>query len=293
MGVLDGKAIVVTGSGSGIGAACAIDAAEEGARVVVNDINRQRVEAVCSEIMRLGGTAIGHVADISVSKEAQALIDRSCDEFGSIDGLVNNAGLFVQDSVEDVKEDDMHSMIAVNLIGTVLCGQKAISRMLEQKSGRVVNMTSGSMMGQVGTSLYGATKGAVASLTYGWALDLEQTPIRVNAVSPYAESRMSCAADNYRARKGLAPRDHKMPSPRTTTPLVTFLLSDLSGNISGQIIRISGEKLNLMGHPTILCPTVVHERPTPTSIAEAFRCELAGYLQPLGNRFAKIEIVES
>jgi NAD(P)-dependent dehydrogenase (short-subunit alcohol dehydrogenase family) len=291
MGILDGKAIVITGSGSGIGAACAIDAAEEGARVVVNDINRQQVEAVCSEIMRLGGTAIGHVADISVSKEAQALIDRSCDEFGSIDGLVNNAGLFVQDLVQEVKEDDMHLMIAVNIVGTVLCGQKAISRMLAQKCGRVVNMTSGSMMGHVGTSIYGATKGAVASLTYCWAADLEKTQVRVNAVSPYAESHMSSAAEKFRELKKIAARSGKMPSAKTTTPLVNFLLSELSGNMSGQIIRIAGEKLNIMGHPTILHPTIVHEKWTPTAIAKAFTNELAGLQQPLGNRLAKLEFV--
>src|SRR5580692_7984246 len=109
----------------------------------------------------------------------------------------------------------MHAMIAVNFVGTVLCGQKAISRMLTQKSGRIINMVSGSMMGHVGTSIYGAAKGAVASLTYCWAADLEKTPIRVNAVSPYAESHMSSAAEKFRVANKIALRSHKMPSVET------------------------------------------------------------------------------
>jgi NAD(P)-dependent dehydrogenase (short-subunit alcohol dehydrogenase family) len=291
-GVLDGKAIVITGSGRGIGAACAISAAEQGAWVVVNDVHEGQAVGIVGQIKEKGGIATSFVADISVAKHARFLIDKCCDDFGKIDGLVNNAGRFIQAPIQSLEEDDLRLMVDANLIGTVLCGKFAASRMLAQGTGRIINMTSGSMMGQVDTSIYGATKGAVSSLTYCWALDLEHTSIRVNAVSPYAESQMSISADKYRAQKGIPPRDHKMPAASSVTPLVNFLLSDLSENISGQVIRISGQTISVMSHPTLIHPAITREAWSPQDLAEVFQNELCEHLQPLGNHLARIEIIK-
>ena len=215
--MLSGKSVVVTGSGQGIGAAYARLAAEHGASVVVNDIDAEAAESVAAGIQRAGGTAVAHACDIGDWEASKVLVETAVERFGRIDGLVNNAGLFVACAAEAVTQGDVDRLVRVNVMGTVFCGTHALVHMVRQGSGSVLNVTSGAQSGTRGLALYGMTKGAVASLTYGWALDVEGTGVRVNAISPNAQTRMATEYERYRGELSTGQNIGKSPS-RTPRP---------------------------------------------------------------------------
>ncbi|MGH6740205.1 MAG: SDR family NAD(P)-dependent oxidoreductase, partial [Bradyrhizobium sp.] len=170
MSGLTGKAVVITGSGRGNGAACARRAARQGAAVVVNDMDAEPAAETVAAIKADGGTAIACVADITDWGEAGRLIQSCIDAFGKIDGLVNNAALFHGAGVEAIDPEAVRNLVDVNVLGPLHCTGHAIKPMLAQKSGSIVNVVSGAHMGMLGMGIYGATKGAVASMVYTWAL---------------------------------------------------------------------------------------------------------------------------
>lgn len=289
MGVLDGKAVVITGSGRGIGAACAKHAAAHGAAVVVNDLDADAAESVVAEIRKAGGRAIAQRADISKWADAQALMERCVAEFGGIDGLVNNAGLYRLADLKETDEAHVRAMVEVNLVGAAFCATHA-ARRFRNGAGSIVNMTSGSQTGLRGMGIYGATKGAIASATYSWAADSEGSGIRVNSVSPVADTRMSQSTDDFRASKGLpAFRAGPRPAPEANAPVVTFLLSDLARGINGQVLWILGNRLSVMTHPAVTAPPMERDEWTPEAIAVAFGGELGKRLQPLGITGVRVE----
>ena len=283
MGALEGKAVVITGAGRGLGAACAKALAVQGAAVVVNDLDRQHASAIVKVINYAGGRAVAHPADISQWSEAKGLIDRCVREFGTIDGLVNNAAFFSMARLDALEEHDIRRSVEVNLIGTINCAAHAIRPMVTKGKGSIVNVTSGAQMGLEALSVYGSTKGAVASLTYGWAAEFGQKGIRVNALSPLAATRMTDAGDAYYRDKGLLLTNSVVPPPpENNTPVVEFLLSDASIGVSGQVIRVDGPQLALCTHPAILLPTINSEGWTFDSVREAFARDLAKRQLPSG-----------
>jgi len=274
---LRSKAIVVTGAGRGLGAAYARLAAAEGASVVVNDVDADLAASVAEEI---GGRAFA--ADIATWDGAGALIAHCVETFGAIDGLVNNAGIFRL--ADPVTQDpaEFRAVIEVNLLGTAYCGLHAIRAMLPRGTGSVVNVTSGSHAGSAAMGAYGASKGGVASLTYCWAADLAGTGVRVNAVSPNAHTRM---AEEYERYLGDRARGQNLRKPpEQNAPAVVYLLSDAAAKVHGQVVRIDGEELSLIGHPVVLGRGVRDPRWTVAAVAEAFDRELAGALQQVGLR---------
>jgi short-subunit dehydrogenase len=144
--------------------------------------------------------------------------------------------------------------------------------MKAQGSGVIVNATSGASMGVADTSVYGATKGAVTAFTYDLAIDLQSSGIRVNAISPLADTRMEPPRPLSTAR----------PEPDTIAPAVVYLLSDLAAEITGQVVRVAGRVLTLVTAPRLRQPASIRERWTVDSIAEEFRTTLGPHLQPLG-----------
>jgi len=284
MAWLDSKSVVVTGAGRGIGAACALAAAREGARVVVNDLDADVAGETVARIRSEGGTALVHVADVRQWSEAAELIERCVREYGAIDGLVTNAGRFGMSMPAELTQDQLEDLFSVNVGGVVACAMPALRHMRAQGSGSIVNVTSGAHFGLPYMSAYAATKGAVASLTYVWAVETQLTGVRVNAVSPLARTRMGQTTEEFLAAHGLGGIDQAgTPEPAANAPAVVYLLSDAAAAVTGQVLRIEGPDLALVAHPAVLHP-VLHAPGTWTveGVARAFEETLADRLVPVG-----------
>jgi NAD(P)-dependent dehydrogenase (short-subunit alcohol dehydrogenase family) len=270
MGVLSGKAVVITGSGRGIGAACARCAARQGAFVVVNDINGGDAESTVQAIRAEGGHAIPCIADITRWEEAERLIQACIGAFGRIDGLVNNAGLAHVGRLQEFDPKAARSLVDVNVMGTLYCSAHAVKPMLAQRSGSIVNVISGAHMGLPGLGVYAATKGAVASMVYSWAIELAGSGVRVNALSPVAGGT------------GMSPADPLNQPPEANSPVVEYLLSDLSSHINGQLVRIDKQELHLYTHPALLIPPAVRPQWSAEAVADAFASDFKERQVPCG-----------
>ncbi|MQA08938.1 MAG: SDR family oxidoreductase [Pseudonocardiaceae bacterium] len=268
-GSLAGRAVAVTGAGRGLGRAYARHAAHGGAAVVVGDVDLDAARRVAGEIDAAGGTAVAFGGSVSDPASAEELIGLCVSRFGAIDGLVNNAGLFHQAKPWAEDLDRIRALVDVNVLGTVYCGLAAIALMREQgRGGSIVNVTSGTHLGHPETAVYGATKGAVASLTYCWALDLLPLGIRVNAVSPLAVTDMKLPPHDGHAK------------PEEVAAVVTFLLGEESAGITGQVVRRARRGLGLLRHPEI-GEMVEADSWEVGDIAGAFRDTLST-LRPIG-----------
>lgn len=279
---LAGKAVVITGAGQGLGAAYARLAAREGARVVVNDINAAAAQSVVSEIVKEGGAACASAADISSWEGAGSLIAQCIARYGVIDGLVNNAARFYMARPEEDDEARLRALIEVNVLGTAFCGLEALRHMMPRGRGSIVNITSGAQAGIGAQAAYGASKGAVAALTYSWAIDGAPKGVRVNAVSPMARTAMADAANAYFSERGDKPWAEIETRPEENAPAVVYLLSDAAAAINGQVLRIDGRRLALMTHPAVLHPPLERDQWSVQSVQEAFEQGLAASQVPLG-----------
>ncbi|MBW8825789.1 MAG: SDR family oxidoreductase [Acidobacteria bacterium] len=281
MGYLDGKAVVVTGAGRGIGRAYALLAAAEGAAVIVNDIDADVALAVTAELSDSGARASCAVADVGDWSAAASLVEQCIDEFGAIDGLVNNAGLFAMASAWELDPAEAEQLVRVNVVGTMACGSAALRAMVRQGSGSIVNIVSGAHFGIPNMSVYAATKGAAASLIYAWSMEAAGTGVRVNGVSPLARTRMSEAAGEFYRRSGAEFTSGAGPDPAVNAPAVVFLLSDAAAGLNGQIVRIERDQLAVVAHPAVREP-VLRGDWTVAGIEHAFQDTLNDYLVPVG-----------
>jgi NAD(P)-dependent dehydrogenase (short-subunit alcohol dehydrogenase family) len=279
--LLEGKAVVITGAGAGLGRGYAIHAARLGASVLVGDINSVWAEETVGLIKAEGGHAYAHEVDVRSWDQAGELIDRCVELFGHLDGLVNNAGVQRLARPDEQTLDDLQETMAVNVTGTVACSVHALRYMLAANSGSIVNVTSGAHAGLTFQAGYGASKGAVASLTYCWAADLADLGIRVNAFSPYGNTQMFDAANDYLISHGIEPRFFTY-SAESNAPVVSFLLSDGASHINGQIVRFDRGELSIMSHPTVATPTVFRDQWTVEDVKAAFSQQLDTILQPSG-----------
>lgn len=288
---LQNKAVVITGAGRGIGAACARSAAAEGAAIVVNDVDREEAERTAAEIVASGGRAVAQVGDISLSEEANRLIERCVTEFGAIDGLVNNAAMNARKCLVELDEKVLRRALEVNVAGVAFCSSAAARHMLKRGRGSIVNILSGAQCGIGTLGVYGATKGAVASFTYSWAIELEGTGVRVNGFAPTkTETRMIQNGVTYRG--GPSATDVALP-PEVNAPPINYLLSDEAADINGQILRFDGKRVTIMAHPAIVLPYVDVPNGDFDGIAEAFRSDIAKRQMPLGIVGLKVEFAKS
>jgi NAD(P)-dependent dehydrogenase (short-subunit alcohol dehydrogenase family) len=286
--LLAGRGIVVTGAGRGLGRAFALAAAGEGAGVVVDDIDFEAARDVATEIERRGGRALASGASVADWSESEALIEACVDAFGAIDGLVNNAVAYGHFGPPwEEREPQIRAAVDVAVLGTLFCGSHAMRRMRDRRRGSIVNVTSRAHMGTTGMSTYVAVKGAVASVTYGWALELIADNVRVNALAPGAHTRahdMAVAAGTYTdTHRAIA------ASPEVVAPAAVYLLSDLSARVTGQVFTMLGGQLGLIGHPRQLDRTFRRERWTAAQIAEVVEREYATGLEPVGFEAAEYQ----
>jgi NAD(P)-dependent dehydrogenase (short-subunit alcohol dehydrogenase family) len=276
MGILDGKAVVITGAGRGLGEAYAMHAALAGASVVVNDNDGDLAERVAEHIRGYGGRAVASNHTVADPSEAAKIVDLCVDEFGRVDGLVNNAGLNYETAPWEDDPETIKHVVEVNVLGVIYVGIAAMRAMRSSGGGSIINISSGASFGQRKLATYSATKGAVASLSYSWALDLESEGIRVNAVCPVAHTRMVWKSE--RSLRAI-PADR---TPGKVAPLVLFLLSDRAEGITGQVIRCNGRQLHIVGQPYFKQPILESDNWDTASVERAFTGVLQAHLEPYG-----------
>lgn len=277
MGILDGKAVVVTGAGRGLGEAYALHAAQAGARVLVNDVDLDLAERTADHIRAFAGQAVASGHDVSDAEDAERLVRFCVDTFGGIDGLVNNAGINYETASWDDDPAHIRELFDVNVFGTMNCGVAAMRAMRAAgTAGSIVNIASGAFLGQRNLAAYSASKGAVTSLTWSWALDLDESGIRVNAVCPVAHTRMVWASE--RSLRATPPER----TPGKVAPLVLFLLSDRSEGITGQVVRCNGRDLHVIGQPYLKQPILARDNWDTTSVEAAFTEVFQAHLEPFG-----------
>jgi NAD(P)-dependent dehydrogenase (short-subunit alcohol dehydrogenase family) len=271
---LEGKRIVVTGAGQGLGKAYAEAIAAQGASVILNDVDAANVDEVAGSIRRAGGTAEAAVGSVADWEESGRAVAQCVQHFGGIDAIVNNAGLHTTNAFLDEDQAFAKRLIEVNVLGSIYCSLHAARRMAEQGSGGVIlNVSSGAASGLPMMATYGASKGAVAALTWNLAGELREHGIRVNAISPAAVTSM------LEAKRKVSPSVVTW-GPELMTPLVVFLLSDLSRDITGQIVRQWENEVHLMQHHGFVSPRVRRDPWTPQEFAAVFKAELKEQLQP-------------
>ena len=273
MGVLDGKAVIVTGAGRGLGRAFALDAGAQGASVVVNDIDADAAEKVAAEIAESGGQAVASVGSVADWERAAGLVARCLKEYGAVDGLVNNAGVLNLAPPWAETEESIRRVVEVNLLGALFVGSHAVRAMIDQGSGSIVNITSSAQLGLGTMGTYGATKGALASLTYSWSVDLGGYFVRVNAYAPVARTAMA-------EMSPVLPPD--MPAPADNAAIVTYLLSDLSDGITGQVIQRRGDRLVVLAHPRLTEHGANADDWTVETVVDRFEPVLRQHQEPVG-----------
>jgi NAD(P)-dependent dehydrogenase (short-subunit alcohol dehydrogenase family) len=271
---LDGRAVVVTGAGQGLGRAFALHAAAVGGAVVVNDVDADLAHDTADAITATGGVAVVSTHSVADAEQARALVELCVAEYGRLDGLVNNAALNYSATPWEEDTDLVRELVEVNVLGVIYTGVAAVRVMGD--GGSIVNISSGAALGQRELGTYAASKGAVASLTYSWALDLETAGIRVNAVCPLARTRMVLASE--RATRNCPPDR----TPERIAPLVTFLLGDRSLGVTGQVIRCNGPQLHIVGQPFFKEPVLTRENWDDESVARAFDQVFGAHLEPYG-----------
>ena len=261
-GICEGRVVIVTGAGRGIGRAHALELARQGARVVVNDLGvaldgtdargtSGPAQEVVDEIVAAGGEAVADGEDIADWAGAERLVQKALSTFGSIDTVVNNAG-FVRDRMfANATEDEWDAVVRVHLKGHFCVARHAAAwwrseaKAGRETRGRIVNTSSGAgLLGSVGQAAYSAAKAGIVGLTLVQSAELGRYGGTANAIAPVARTRMTetVFADDMAAPE--AGFDAK--APENVAPLVAWLGSDASGHVSGRVFEIDGGQLTLM-----------------------------------------------
>jgi len=245
---LAGKIAIVTGAGSGIGRAVAIEFAREGAGVVVNDHRSDGGgEETVAAIVTAGGDALHVDADVSRQQEVERLVRTALEAYGRLDVMVNNAGVAVYKPLQELTEEDFDLVVRVNQKGTFFGTKHAVPPMIAAGGGSIINTASiAADHGQHGSFVYGATKGAILSMTRIAAAELAEFNIRVNAVQPgviktgmRAAGGLDRAAVMERCARE-TPLGRRLGTPDDCAPLYVFLASDESAFITGQKFAVDG-----------------------------------------------------
>lgn len=290
MGLLDGKTIIITGAGRGLGREHALLIASEGANVVVNDLggsldgegqDKAAAQVVVEEIIAAGGKAVGNVDNIATMEGAQALLKAGLDEFGEVTGLVNNAGILRDHMLVNMTEEEWDSVINVHLRGH-FCPTQVLAQYWRglSKEGKTVKATmvhttsTSGLLGNVGQTNYGAAKAGIAAFSQICAMELDRYGVRSNAIAPAARTRMT---ENTPGMEDMVkkPEDENVFdawNPANVSPMVAYLCSD-ECDFTGQTYLVSGGLIQKFV-PWSLSETERLEREskwTPSEIAEALK----------------------
>ena len=243
---LEGRVACVTGASQGIGRACALRLAEQGASVALAARNVEKLQQVESEITAAGGQAASFAMDVAQEEQIKSAFKAALERFGKIDILVNNAGITRDQLIMRMKRADWNAVIDTNLTGPYLCIQAVISSMLKQRWGRIINLPSiFGEMGQAGQANYASSKAGLIGLTMAVAREVASRNITVNAVAPGWIDTAMTEVLSAELRESMA---KAIPLGRAGTDqeiahAVCFLASPDSGYITGHVLNVNGGML--------------------------------------------------
>jgi 3-oxoacyl-[acyl-carrier protein] reductase len=246
MAGVSGRIALVTGASQGIGRACALALAEGGAAIALAARNQEKLAHVAHEIEAKGGKAAAFRMDVGSEDEVKAAIKAAIDHFGKIDILVNNAGVTKDTLLLRMKRADWDNVIQTNLSGAFFCTQAAVSSMLKQRWGRIINITSVfGQTGQAGQANYSASKAGLIGFTMAMAREVASRNITVNAVAPgFIETAMT---ENLSAElKAKASEAIPLGRPGTDMDVahaVRYLASEEAGYVTGHVLKVNGGML--------------------------------------------------
>lgn len=246
---LAGKAALVTGAGRGLGAAIAAHLAEQGAAVVLCDVDGAAAEQAARELAERGARAIGLACDVSVSEQVDRTVAATVEAFGSLDVLVNNAGVTRDSYLHKMSEADWDLVSLVHLKGTFLCARAAQREMVKRSWGRIVNLSSTSALGTAGQTNYSTAKAGLQGFTRALALELGRFGITVNCVAPgFIDTEMTRKTalrlgkdpDAYKEERGKSIAVGRVGQPQDVANAVAFFASPQSSFVSGQVLYVAG-----------------------------------------------------
>src|SRR5215813_2532067 len=258
-GALQGKVVVVTGAGRGIGREIALLAAAEGAKVVVNDLGGAAdgdgsdvgvAQQVVAEIAKAGGAAVANGDSVAEPQGAERIVKTAIDHFGRIDCVVNNAGILRDRIFHRMSAVDWDAVIKVHLYGAFYMSKAATPYFKDQGSGSFIHFTSTSgLVGNIGQANYAAAKMGIVGLSKSIALDMARFGVRSNCISPFAWSRLIGTIPTETGDEKARVERMKTMGSEKIAPLAVFLASDLAKDVTGQIFAIRRNEVFLMSQP--------------------------------------------
>jgi len=290
-GMVEGKVVVVTGAGRGIGAAIAQLMARHGARVVANDIgaalggegrDQKPAEEVVAGIRRNGGEAVANFDSVAEFASAGRIIQCALDSFGRIDCVVNNAGILRDVIFHKMTEQDWDAVVNVMLKGAFNCSRHAAEHFRSQESGCFIHMTSTSgLVGAMGQANYSAAKLGIVALSTSIAIDMQRFNVRSNCIAPVAWTRMtqSIPAKDPAAQKRIEQR--MQVAPEYNAPLAVFLASDAAKDVNAQVFSVRKNEIFLMSQSRPLRSVHRGEGWSPETCAEHMLPALKSWFTPL------------
>jgi len=253
---LENKIALVTGGGTGIGKAIALEFAREGADVAVSSRKIDNLNKVCKEIEGLGRRSFAVAADVCIKGQVDNMVQKVIDKFGRIDILVNNSGVSINMPVLEFEEEKWDTVINTNLKGVFLCTQAVAKHMVEKRYGKIINISSTSSLGAIvnGQSAYCSSKFAVNGFTKACAREFGPYGINVNAIAPgriltamVREGKNPEQLESFIKASSEAAVIGRMGDVEDISHLALFLASDDSSFISAEIVASNGGRTNLMG----------------------------------------------
>jgi len=278
MGILEGKVVLVTGGGNGIGRECALIAAQEGAKVVVNDLGGSLsggdegsagpAETVAQEIRDAGGQAVSNSESVTSLDAVKGMVQQALDKFGGLHAVINPAGILRDGMFHKMSEADWDSVIAVHLRGSFNVCRATIELFREQQDGAYVLFTSTSgLLGNIGQTNYGAAKLGIMGLSRIVAMEGASKNVRSNIIAPVAWTRMTQSVpikDEAAAER----RKRMAESIRADQPakLAVALIADAAKTVSGQIFGARGDDIQLYSQPRPIMNLTLSENWAPADI---------------------------
>ncbi len=291
---LSGKAAVVTGAGRGLGLAYASALARAGARVIVNDADKDLAAEAAELITQAGGTAVPHPASVGTTEAADGLVAAALEAFGRLDILVTNAGILRDRVLWKMTDEDFDAVIGVHLRGTFTCARAAVSHMREHGGGRLVLVGSpAGQRGNFGQTNYAAAKAGIAAMVRTWSMECAKAGITVNGIIPVAATGMTATIPAFKPYiEAWEQRGEPFPAwlrrgegfgtPEDAAGLVVFLASDAAAGVTGQCVGIGGDRLSLWSHPQEIAAAFRDGGWDAAAIADAWPATLGQHAQTVG-----------